>query len=52
MGGADSTKVEAAKRREDRTKNEERGKAAEMHLGKWISVEYREEVHVKVSRKV
>ena len=34
---------------EDRTKNE-RGKAAEVHLAKRISVEHREEVHEKVQR--
>ena len=39
--------MEAAKRR-GQDQNEERGKAAEMHLTKWISVEYREEVHEKV----
>ena len=43
--------MEAAKRIEQ-NQNEERGKAAEMQLGKWISVEYREEVHEKVQRKV
>ena len=29
-----------------------RGKAAEVHLAKWISAEHREEVHEKVQRKV
>ena len=51
MGGGGSTKVEAAERRGQK-QNEQRGKAAEVHLAKWISVEYREEVHEKVLRKV
>ena len=51
MGGGDSTKAETAKRRAQ-DQNEERGKAAEVHLAQWISVEYREEVHEKIQRKV
>ena len=37
---------------EDRAEMKNRGKAAEVHLDKWISVEYREEVHEKIRRKV
>ena len=51
MGGEVSTKVEAAKRR-GQVQNEEGGKAAQVHLAKWISVEYREEVHEKIQRKM
>ena len=51
MGGGNSTKVEAAKRRRQ-VQNEERGKAVEVHLAEWISVEYSEEVHEKIQRKV
>ena len=46
MGGGNFTKVEAAKR-SGQVQNEERGKAVEVHLAKWFSVEYREEVHEK-----
>ena len=49
LGGGNSTKVEAAKRRRQ---DEERGKAVEVHLATWFSVVYREEVHEKVQRKV
>ena len=48
---SDSTKVEAANRR-GQDQNEERGKAAEMHLGKWIGLEYRKEAHEKVQMHV
>ena len=37
---------------EDRTEMKKRGKSVEMHLAGWISVEYREEVHEEVQRKV
>ena len=48
---SDSTEVEAANRR-GQDQNEERGKAAEMHLGKWIGLEYRKEAHEKVQMYV
>ena len=37
---------------EDRTEMKKEAKAAEVHFAKWISVEYREEVHEKVQRKM
>ena len=36
---------------EDRTEMKKRGKEAEVHLAKWISMEYREEVHEKIQGK-
>ena len=48
--GGEFTKVEASERR--RQERNERGTAAEVHLSKWISVEYREEVHEKIQRKM
>ena len=50
MGEGDSTKVEAAKRRRQ-DRNEERGKISGVHFAKWISVEYREEVHEKYKKE-
>ena len=37
---------------EDKTEMKKRGEAVEVHLANWISVEYREEAHEKVPRKV
>ena len=37
---------------EDKTEMKKRGKAAEVPLAKWFSVEHREEVHEKIQRKV
>ena len=48
MDGGDSTKVEAANKRNKM----KRGKAAEVHHAKQVSVEHREEVHEKVQRKM
>ena len=39
VGGGNSTKVEA-------------GKAVEVHLANWVSMEFREEVHEKIQRKM
>ena len=37
---------------EDRSEMKKRGKAVEVHLAEWMSVEYREEVREKIQRKV
>ena len=51
MDGGDPTKGGSSHKEKAELKSK-RGKLAEMHLAKRISVEYREEVHEKLQRKM